>query len=305
MDYIKLITHYEKNYSSKIFMTKLMSNVQDFYIMYVYKYDEELENFSDTFLKYLPFYVRNEDYFTYLNEADDLDKLLIDRSKTLRKNSKIIPHRTIATDGIYGELFLDFYLRIVNKRNAILTYANKRSFDSNYETTGPDNIVYFIDSHNKINLCICEAKFVVGASNAKKCLIEDIVGNQSKKGHISKEYLNDYFQFIVEKGVNISVKDREIFKPFLADLNNQLDVGNNFINVIVEHNICVNFMFFAIFDSTKKEPHKLIDYYNEIYEICKTKIYDLGIINYKIEIVFIPTDNDTMIIKQEMEKAYE
>lgn len=273
--------------------------------MYKYEYDKELEYFSDTFLKYLPFYIRNEDYFIALDEIEDIDALLISRSRSLRRNSTIIPQRTIATDGIYGELFLDFYLRIVKRRRAILTYANKRSFDSNHETTGPDNIVYYIDTEGKINICICEAKFVNGASTAKNCLINDIVGNDAKEGHITEKYLNDYFQFVVEKGSNLSESDKNIFGPFLSDLNRQLDNGNNFISVIIKYNICVNFIFFAIFNSTKKDPNKLSDNYNEIYNNCKINVENLGITNYKIEIVFIPTDKDTMTIKKEMEKAYE
>lgn len=305
MDYIKLISHYESRYSSKIFMTRLKSSEKDFYVMYIYEFDKELEHFSDTFLKYLPFYIRNEDYFFALNDANDIDDFLISRSKSLRRNSKLIPQRTIETDGIYGELFLDFYLRIVNKRNAILTYANKRSFDSNYETTGPDNIVYYLDSAGGINICLCEAKFVGGAANAKNCLVEDIIGNATQNGHITKEYLNDYFQFIVEKGSNISESDKKVFRPFLSDLNSQLDNGNDFLSVIINHNVCVNFIFFAIFDSTKKFPDNLKDHYTEIYENCKTNVEKIGVKNYKIEIVFIPTTNNTMTIKQAMEKAYE
>ncbi len=305
MDYSLLISHYYNNYKSKVFLTELTATGSTFYIMFIYDYDNEIENFSQTFLKYLPFYVRNSDYFTAIDESTDIDSFLEKRSRVLRRNSKIIPKRTIATDGIYGELFLDFYLRIVNKYNAIITYANKRSFNSNNETTGPDNIVYFIDNTNSINICICEAKFVGGASNAHKCLIEDIIGTSTKQGHITKEYLNEYFQFIVEKGNDISENDRKIFQPFLLDLNEQLDAGNDFISVIIEHKICVNFIFFAIFDSTKNEPDKLKDYYDEIYERCKENTKKMKIINYKIKIVFIPTKNDTMDLKSAMEKSYE
>ena len=285
--------------------------------MYIYDVDKELQNFSETFLKYLPFYVRNNDYFVTLDDVEDIDEFLASRSKNLRRNSRIIPQRKIESDGIYGELFLDFYLRIVNNRNAILTFANKRSFNSNYETTGPDNVVYYIDSNSKINICICEAKFVAGASGAKKALIEDITGTPEipatptrdkiaeKPGHITDVYLNDYFQFIVEKGVNISEKDKKIFKPFLSDLNKELDNGNNFLSVIIKHKICVNFIFFAIFDSTSKTPENLVQNYDEIYDTCKNYVVKLGLTNYKVEIVFIPTSNKTMIIKEAMEKAYE
>lgn len=305
MEINSLIEHYDVNYKTKIFMTKLCGKMEEAYIMYVYKYENELENFADTFLAYLPFYIRNKDYFASLDDKLDLDCQLIERSKSIRKNSKVVPTRSIATDGIYGELFLDFYLRIISAKKAILTYANKRSFDSNYETTGPDNVVYYIDSKNKINLCICEAKFVSGAANAKNYLVNDIVGTSIKQGHVTKEYLNDYFQFIVEKGVDIEEKDRKIFQPFLFKLNTQLDNGNDFISIIINYNICINFVFFAIFDSTKRKPDKLLGYYEEIYAQCETNVRQIGITNYKIEIVFIPTNNDTMKIKEAMEKSYE
>lgn len=221
MEVNQLVAHYKANYERKVFMTRLSHAMQNAYLMYIYDYPSELKNFADTFLAYLPFYIRNSDYFETVDENEDIDTQLITRSKNMRKNSKIIPHRQIASDGIYGELFLDFYLRIVNGRKAVITYANKRSFDSNYESTGPDNIVYFLDENKKINICFCEAKFVAGAANAKNNLIEDIVGKPNTHGkadgkpaHISAAYLNDYFQFIVEKGNAIQEPDKTIFKSF-------------------------------------------------------------------------------------------
>ena len=35
---------------------------------------------------------------------------------------------------------------------------------------------YYIDAEGKINICLCETKFVGGAANAKSSLVEDIVG---------------------------------------------------------------------------------------------------------------------------------
>ncbi len=305
MEIQNIIEHYEKKYIPKVFMTRLISSSKSAYLMYIYQYEKELDNFAETFLVYLPFYVRAEDYFSALNESLDLDEQLIERSKCLRKNSKVVPNRPIESNGIYGELFLDFYLRIINAKKSILTYANKRSFDSDLETTGPDNVVYYIDFNDKINLCLCEAKFVAGAGTAKNKLIEDIVGTPTKEGHITKQYLNDYFQFIVEKGVNMGDSDRKIFEPFLSDLNAQLDNGNDFISIVIDYNVCVNFIFFAIFDSTRKQPELMSTHYNEIYNQCESNVKEIGIKNYKIEIVFIPTDNNTMTIKREIEKAYE
>ena len=55
----------------------------------------------------------------------------------------------------------------------------------------------------------------------------------------------------------------------------------------------------------KKKPDELNVHYNEIYESLEKNIVKLGIKYYKIEIVFVPTTNSTMTIKEEMEKAYE
>lgn len=312
MDVKDLITHYQNNYARKVFMTKLSDAMQNAYVMYVYDYTSELDNFADTFLKYLPFYVRNSDYFTVIDESGDIDAQLVSRSKSMRRNSQVIPQRRIEVDGIYGELFLDFYLRIVSAKNAVITYANKRSFASNYESTGPDNIVYYIDTTGNMNLCLCETKFVGGAANAKNNLVEDIIGKPSTPGkkdgkpaHVSTSFLNNYFQFVVEKGYQISEPDRTQFRTFFADLNSELDQGNDFVSIIIKHNICVNFIFFAIFDSQKRSPDKLKDYYDEIYAQCVKNINAIGFTNYKIEIVFVPTENNTMDIKRAMEKSYE
>ena len=305
MEIKKIIDHYIKNYSSKIFMTKLSVEGKNAYLMYIYQYEKELENFSETFLAYLPFYIRASDYFSSFDDNLDLDEELKKRSKAIKEKSAVVPSRTPERSGIYGELFLDFYLRIINAKKLILTYANKRSFNTNSETTGPDNVVYYVDADNNINVCMCEAKFVGGASNARNALLEDISGTSLKMGHVTTEYLNDYFQFIVEKEFKVDISDETIFHSFLFDLNRQLDNGNNFVQILIDHNICVNFIFFAIFDSRKRKPEDLLQYYNEIYNQCKENVEDIGISKYKIEIVFVPTENTTMRIKEEIEKAYE
>lgn len=86
----------------------------------------------------------------------------------------------------------------------------------------------------------CEAKFVGGAANAKNALLEDVSGTPTKMGHVTTEYLNDYCQFIVEKGFDVELSDTAIFQTFLLDLNKELDNGNNFVQILINHNICVN-----------------------------------------------------------------
>lgn len=302
--YNDIINHYKTNYSHRIFHQRLTHEDGIYYIMYIYDYDTEFDNYSNTFLKYFPFYVRNEDQLSTLDERVDIDTQLAQRSRSIWKTSKIVPRRAIASNGVYGELFLDYYLRIIQDKKAFITYANKRSFSSNYETTGIDNVAYYIEN-DEINLCICEAKFVSGASDAKNNLISDINGDEEKPGHISKIYLDDYFQFIAEKTPNVSNEDKQKIQHFLNELNIELDNGNNFVDLLIKKNIHMNFVFFAIFKSKKRQPNLLLNYYEEIYNECEKSIKDIGFTNYNIEIVFIPTNNKSIDIKKRINKEYE
>ena len=49
--------------------------------MYLHNYVSELEDFAETFLKYLPFYVRNSNQLITIDENGDIDAQLITRSK--------------------------------------------------------------------------------------------------------------------------------------------------------------------------------------------------------------------------------
>lgn len=300
------IQYYKINHERKVFHTRLLSCKDNAYIMYIYDYANEFENFSSSFLYYLPYYVRNSDQLISICN-DTIDQDLINRSKKIRFNEKIIPQRDAKVAGIYGELFLDFYLRIVCKRRCLISYAMKKSFSSaiNEEFHGPDNVVYYIEN-NIINICFCEAKFVGGAATAKSKLIEDINGDSTgKNSHLSKEYLNDYIAFMIGNNLYIDEKDKEQFSEFINNLNLELDNSNDFVSVLIDFNVCCNFIFFAIFDSKLKEPDKLIEYYKNIYDEAKKKIDELGIKNFKIEIIFIPTESKPLLIKKEIDKKYE
>ena len=299
----ELISYYANGNAKRIFLTKLDGKKGDAYIMYLHNFTSELQDFADTFLKYLPFYVRNSDQL-FTIDKNDVDAQLILRSKSIRKNSRVIPNRKTAQNGIYGELFLDLYLRIVRNRKAIITYASRRSYDSDCESKGPDNLVYYIDDAGDMNICLCEAKFVSGAAKSKAALLKDIVGEDGKPGHVSFKYINSFFQFVVEKGDSIQPDDRDKFKIFLRELNEELDNGNNFLSVLIKFNICMNFVFFSIFDSTKRSPFDLQAHYDEIYDACENEVKGMGVTNYRIEIVFIPTENDTMMIKEAVDKSY-
>lgn len=296
--------HYIDNHKKKLFATRIVSITCEYYILYCYNYNFELENFKNEFLYYLPYYVGNDDLLRTIDITMDIDEQMKKRSKIVRKDSTIIPKRLIKNDGIYGELFLDFYLRIVKERNLIITYASKKDFKSKCEATGIDSVVYYIED-GKLNICFCEAKFVASAGSAKTKLKSDIEGDKENTGHISEEFINDYIQFIIEKGVNLSSEEKDRFSAFLKKLNNELYNKKKFLDVLISENICINFIFFAIFKNFKKNPDDLGQHYNDIKNSALARINSLNITNYKIEIVFIPTNNESTIIKEEIEKNYE
>lgn len=304
MTLIALKKHYIDNHKQKIFATQIISSNCEYYILYSYVYDYELENFKTEFLYYLPYYVSNDDLLKTIDVSLDIDQQMEKRSKKIRRDSTIIPKRPISNDGIYGELFLDFYLRIVKERNLIITYASKKDFKTNREATGIDSVAYYIDDE-KLNICFCEAKFVVDASTAKSNLKSDIEGDQKHIGHLSKEFINDYVQFIIEQGINLSSDEKTKFSTFISKLNKELYEDKNFLDILINENICINFIFFAIFKSSQKKPEDLESHYSEIKNSAISRINSLNIKNYKIEIVFIPTDNTSMTIKKEIEKNYE
>ena len=85
MEVNQLVAHYKANYERKVFMTRLSHAMQNAYLMYIYDYPSELKNFADTFLAYLPFYIRNSDYFETVDENED--------RKPFRYMRRILPIR--------------------------------------------------------------------------------------------------------------------------------------------------------------------------------------------------------------------
>lgn len=302
IDHLK--EHYKNNYQTKIFKTRLSTACEEAYVMYIYNYEEELENFKKSFLYYLPFYVKNNDFFDIYSLTEDLDIQLENTSKIIKKNSQIIPHRDISNNGIYGELFLDFYLRIVKEYKAYITYADKRDYKDNRESRGIDNVAYYID-RNKINVCFCEAKFVSNIYYAKNEIKKDIEGNDKIIGHLTEEYINSYLYFITEKIRPKLYEDDKLFYEFLQKVNKNLNEGSKYLKCLKDENVCVNFVFFAIFNEKLKNPVNLLENYEEIKELAIEKINNMKITDYKIEIIFIPTNNTTIEIKKEIEKSYE
>lgn len=146
-------TEHEK----KIFCTKLCVKGKCFDILYDYDKKHEIDNFVSNFSEYLPYYVYNADTLECIDTEGDLSTILKEISKKCW-NGPNVPSRNKNVNGIFGEVFLDFYERIVKKATVACTYASRRDFNSNYENKGYDNVLFRINNDVCVN-CVFFAIF--------------------------------------------------------------------------------------------------------------------------------------------------
>ena len=304
-----LETYFEINHKNKIFFSRLTVDNKLFQVMYDYDKKEEVEKFVSNFIEYLPYYIYPADVLECLDLNGNISEKLSNLSKTCWSGPNV-PSRDLKVNGIFGEVFLDFYERIVNKAKLACAYVSRRDFKSNDENKGFDNALFLINSGN-IEFVFAESKFVTTKTKATNSLLEDIKGKPAngnipeKKGHLTKEFLNDYITFIVEKNTFFSQEDRDLLKPFFRELNTLLIQGKtDFISFLIQKNIKINCVFFAIFKSNSTSPKDFIDSYDAIEKEAKEHLMNLGFTNYNVEIVFIPTYSDSMKIKGEIDGYY-
>ena len=190
------------------------------------------------------------------------------------------------------------------------TYASRRDFNSNNENRGFDNVLFSI-KNNIIEFVFAESKFVTDKSTASAALVKDIKGEPAsgdKKavvGHLTKDYMNDYITFVVEKNSYFSDSDKELLKPFIRNLNDVLiNQNGNFIDFLINNDVRINCVFFAIFKNQSINPADYIDAYDCIYSEAEKHLKDIGFKNYSIEIVFIPTKSRSTEIKGAIDEYY-
>lgn len=303
--YELLINHFITNHKNKIFLSNIKLSDGNPGIMYFYNKDEELESFKESFGLYLPIYVKNEDILDSMDFSKSIDEKLKIYSKRIWGESTIVPHRATNVNGIYGELFLDIYSRAIKNRKTIISYASRRSFNSNYETKGIDSVLYGFDG-DKIELYLGEAKFVTDVYSAKNDLMNDI--SKGTSPHISTEYLNDYFSFILEKDLSYSGEERRKIKNIFDEFNsriNNIDYPENFTDILIDKNIKVHMICFAIFQGDFDHPDKINKIYNDLILEIDNQFSRIGIVNFDKEIIFIPTKNTSMSIKKEIDSFYD
>ena len=273
--------------------------------MFLYDKDKELENFKNSFGFYLPLYTKNEDNINSLNISGDYDEYLRLLSRRIWPESTTIPHRKTRVAGIYGELFMDIYMRIVRKRNLLLTFASKITFNSNQEIKGIDTLLYDFNN-NEIELYLGEAKFVQDVSKARHSLLQDI--SHADVPHLSEEFLNKYISFALEKGFSAKQEHKNSINEFFNELNkrmNDISKPESFVDFLIDKNIKINFVCFAIFKGNYSHPDELNNIYETLFSEIEKQFDSMKIKNYEAEIVFIATSNPSMTIKMEIDSFYE
>lgn len=305
----ELKKYYSAEHEKKIFCTKLCVDGKCFEILYDYDKKDEINNFVSSFTEYLPYYVYSADTLQFIDTKGDVSNKLREISKKCW-NGPNVPSRDKKVNGIFGEVFLDFYERVVKGSKVACTYASRRDFNSNYENKGFDNVLFSIKD-NHIEFVLAESKFVENKSSAYTALVKDIKGepahNEKKAviGHITKDFMNNYITFVVEKNTYFSDSDKQLLKPFINNLNDVLiNKDGNFIEYLIANDICVNCVFFAIFKNISKKPEDYIDAYDYIYSEAETHLKSIGFKNYYIEIVFIPTKSNSIDIKGAIDEYY-
>jgi len=304
-DIEELHEYFVENMKDKVFFEKKSISGKSYIILYLHDIVSEVESFVETFVQYFPYCVWNEDQLEVLDISLGIKNALVEVSHRCW-SSEIVPRRTIATNGIYGELYLDFYERIVNERKLIITYASRRSYANNQESKGFDHLGYLINN-GKLEIVFGEAKYVSGASSAKDNLLADIRGKDdgSEAGHLTKEYIEDFTNFAVQKNQQFSEAERLELKELMRELNtNLVNGGENFLEYIIEQDIKVNVVLFAVFKSTFKTPERFESYYDELHDEAENALNSMGITNYSIEVVFIPTEATSMHIKEKIDEFY-
>ena len=139
-------------------------------------------------------------------------------------------------------------------------------------------------------------------------LIKGEPASENKKtliGHLTRDFMNDYITFVVEKNSYFSDSDKEVLKPFIVKLNDTLINHNgNFIDFLINNDVRINCVFFAIFKNKSVNPGDYVDAYDSIYFEAEKHLKDIGFKNYSIEIVFIPTKSASTEIKGAIDEYY-
>ena len=303
MENIEKLKEYYKQYCSPLIFvneTTLPDNKSAKVFLYNFNTSEELENFKKVFQEYLPFYVLNFDLIENYTVDDTISKQLVKDAKYIYETD-ITPTRKTGINGIFGELYNDYYIKNVLNDEVLLQYLSRKDFNSpDSESKGID-VVACNEKDGKLEIIMSEAKFVGNLSTAKNNLKDDISG---ATGHLNKEYINKYMNFVMYRQDGLDKRRSKEIQKLVTEFNTKKWKEKlDFIDCINELDCSCRFIYFAVFKQCQKRNIK--DFEDQILEIIQEfnqNIVNTTINNYCIEVVFIPTFNESMTLKRKMEE---
>ncbi len=303
MSKIEILKEYYKRVCAPlIFVGERYLNDENTAKVYVYDFnnEEELMNFKKVFQEYLPFYVRNFDRIArYKLEGGDagISRELLIKALGIKKDKILLTNRASNQNGIYGELYNDFYLRNIAKQERLATYLMRREYNREGQESKGIDVVTCALKGGTVEVSLSEAKFVKNLGSAKSELKDDIIK------HVNKEYINGFMNFVMQhQGEVICERTTEINEK-INQFNDLIeDEGLEFIDALNRMGFSAKFVFFALFNNESREDNtykaKMIELIDKFYEV----VTETGIEKYTIEIVFIPTFNEVQKLKDKMEE---
>lgn len=298
----RLKEYYKRVCSPLVFVneTSLENNKNVKVYLYDFKTEEELSNFKKVFQEYLPFYVRNYDSISKYKISDDdeeISKMLVEKAKYIKFKSGSIPNRGVDKDGIYGEIYNDFYIRNIIDRDRLISYLSRRSYERPRGENEGIDIVGCGLKNDKLEITFSEAKFMTNIYSAKNNLILDT------QNHLDKDFINDFMNFVIQRQGDIISERVATINEKINEFNDTIeDTGLTFIEVLNKLEVSVKFIYFAIFNNEHRDILFYEDKIQEIINSFNANIKKTNIKNYEIEVVFIPTFNTSMDLKNKMEE---
>ena len=298
----RLKEYYKRVCSPLVFVneTSLENNKNVKVYLYDFKTEEELSNFKKVFQEYLPFYIRNYDSISKYKISDDDDeisKMLVEKAKYIRFKSGSIPNKGVDKDGIYGEIYNDFYIRNIIDKDRLISYLSRRSYERPRGENKGIDIVGCGLKNDKLEITFSEAKFMTNIYSARNNLILDT------QNHLDKDFINDFMNFVIQRQGDIISERVATINEKINEFNDTIeDTGLTFIEVLNKLEVSVKFIYFAIFNNEHRDILFYEDKIQEIVNSFNANIKKTNIKNYEIEVVFIPTFNTSMDLKNKMEE---
>lgn len=132
-------------------------------------------------------------------------------------------------------------------------------------------------------------------------MIGDISGETN---HLNSEYINNYMDFVLNRQQGLDSRRKENITLKITEINKKIIVEDKkFIDAINELGYSLRFIYFAIFQyENNRNIENFKDAINEILKEFAEQVKQTGVNNYSMEIVFIPTFNTSMNLKNKMEE---